>query len=299
MKAVIPAAGLGTRFLPASKNLPKELMPVFNKPVLQYVVEEALAPEGVDEVIVVNSHAKPQIEAYFEKDEALVAHLHAKGKNGLAALVEEASDLPVSFCYQDEALGLGHAVLQAKQQVGTDAFFVLLGDYFVPNKQMCKDMAAVSKAHGGASVIAVAPCPPADVSRYGIIGGEVVGSLTGEYKDDNNPGCVLKVNELVEKPSSDAAPSNLFIVGRYLLDPFIMELLETQETGAGGEIQLTDAMVRLLETHEMYALVVDPTSGCDAGTPETLAASSVRMVLEHPELVDGFFEALGTDSLTK
>lgn len=299
MKAVIPAAGQGTRFLPASKSVPKELMPIYNKPVLQYVVEEALAPRGVDEVIVVNSHEKSQIEAYFKPDPAYVSELRAKHKDALADLVEEAGNLPVSFCYQDQPLGLGHAVLQAKPFIDEDPFFVLLGDYFVPQKDMCKQMQAVSEIHNGASVIAVAPCPPEDVSRYGIVGGDMVGSLSGADASPNTPGAVLKVSSLVEKPSLNEAPSNLFIVGRYLLDPYILELLETQQVGAGGEIQLTDAMVRLLETHEMYAVVVTPSNGCDAGTPETLAASSVRMVLEHPELRDGFFEALGTDCLRK
>ena len=179
MKAIIPAAGLGTRFLPATKCTPKELLPVLDKPVIQYVVEEALEPEGVDGVVIVNSHEKPQIESYFSVDHAFESMLRKRGKTAEAARVHEASTLPVSFVYQDEARGLGHAVLQAADEIDRDPFFVLLGDYFVPDRQMCVRMAEVSREHGGASVIAVAPVPADQVSRYGIIAGECVGCLPG------------------------------------------------------------------------------------------------------------------------
>ena len=137
MKAIIPAAGLGTRFLPATKCSPKELLPVLDKPVIQYVVEEALEPEGVDGVVIINSHEKPQIEAYFSVDEDFESMLRERGKEKEAARVHDASTLPVSFVYQDEARGLGHAVLQAAGAIDDDPFFVLLGDYFVPGRQMC------------------------------------------------------------------------------------------------------------------------------------------------------------------
>ena len=165
MKAVIPAAGLGTRFLPATKCSPKELLPVLDKPVIQYVVEESLEPEGVDGVVIVNSHEKPQIEQYFSVDEAFESMLAERGKAAEAARVHEASTLPVSFVYQDEARGLGHAVLQAAEKIDGEPFFVLLGDYFVPDRKMCVRMAEVSREHGGASVIAVAPVPPEQVSQ--------------------------------------------------------------------------------------------------------------------------------------
>ena len=293
MKSIIPAAGLGTRFLPATKCSPKELLPVLNKPVIQYVVEEALEPEGVDGVVIVNSHEKPQIEQYFAEDAEFEGKLRSRGKEDLADAVHEAGALPVSFVYQDDPKGLGHAVYCAHSEMDGDPFFVLLGDYFVPDRQMCVNMATVSKAHGNASVIAVAPVPADQVSRYGIIAGECVESLPGVDAQGEEEGAVWKVTGLVEKPSPEEAPSHLFIVGRYLLSPRIMDLLATQGTGAGGEIQLTDAMERLLEEEEMYALVVDPDEGCDTGTPAAWAATNARMALADDTQVEAFKEALG------
>ena len=294
MKSIIPAAGLGTRFLPATKSTPKELLPVLNKPVIQYVVEEALEPEGVDGVVIVNSHAKPQIEAYFQPDEALDELLRSRGKVAEADALSEVEKLPVTFAYQDDPKGLGHAVLCAAEEVGDEPFFILLGDYFVPNRQMCVDMAKVSAEHGNCSVIAVAPVPADQVSRYGIIAGECIGSLPGVEASGEQEGAVWKVTGLVEKPAPEDAPSNLFIVGRYLLTPRVMELLKTQGPGAGGEIQLTDAMERLLEEEEMYAVVVNPLDGCDTGTPAAWAATNARLALENPSQVEAFKEGLGS-----
>ena len=296
MKAIIPAAGLGTRFLPATRVMPKELLPVLDKPVIQYVVEEALEPDGVDGVCIINSHEKPQIEAYFSVDEDFEAMLASRGKDALAAKVHEASSLPVTFAYQDDPKGLGHAVLCGAEAVGDEPFFVLLGDYFVPDRKMCVRMADISAAHGGASVIAVAPVPEDQVSRYGIIAGECVGCHPDYDAASEEEGAVWKVTGLVEKPKREEAPSHLFIVGRYLLTPRVMELLRTQTPGAGGEIQLTDAMQRLLADEEIYALVVDPDEGCDTGTPAAWAATNVRMALADPASVDAFYEALGRDA---
>ena len=296
MKAIIPVAGLGTRFLPGTKCIPKELLPVLNKPVLQYVVEESLAPEGVDECIIVNSHQKPQIEEYFSRDFELEELLISRGKENFAEDIKQAASLPVSFVYQDEPKGLGHAVWCAKDKVGSEPFFILLGDYFVPDHSMNKKMEQVSREHNGASVIAVAPVDISEVSRYGVISGECVGSLNNnELLNDTDEGAVWKVDGLVEKPAPEDAPSNLYIVGRYLLSPTIMQLLEDQTPGAGGEIQLTDAMERLLETEEMYAVVVDPTDGCDTGTPVAWAAASARIALSNTETHNEFCEALGVD----
>lgn len=296
MKAIIPAAGLGTRFLPATRIMPKELLPVLDKPVIQYVVEEALEPDGVDGVCIINSHEKPQIETYFSVDEDFEAMLASRGKDALAAKVHEASSLPVTFAYQDDPKGLGHAVLCGAEAVGDEPFFVLLGDYFVPDRKMCVRMADISAAHGGASVIAVAPVPEDQVSRYGIIAGECVGCHPDYDAASEEEGAVWKVTGLVEKPKREEAPSHLFIVGRYLLTPRVMELLRTQTPGAGGEIQLTDAMQRLLADEEMYALVVDPDEGCDTGTPAAWAATNARMALADPASVDAFYEALGRDA---
>lgn len=295
MKAIIPAAGLGTRFLPATKCTPKELLPVLDKPVIQYVVEEALEPSGVDEVVIVNSREKPQMETYFSPDPKFEDYLHAHGKDALAQKVHQAGELPVSFVYQDEPRGLGHAVWCAAQKVGDQPFLVLLGDYFVPDRQMCVRMQEVSQQHGGASVIAVAPVPADQVSRYGIIAGECVGSYGDSGATGEQEGAVWRVTGLVEKPAPEDAPSRLFIVGRYLLSPRIMDLLATQGKGAGGEIQLTDSMERLLEEEQMYALVVDPDEGCDTGTPAAWAATNARLALRDPQMAAAFKEALGDE----
>lgn len=295
MKAIIPAAGLGTRFLPATKCTPKELLPVLDKPVIQYVVEEALEPSGVDEVVIVNSREKPQMETYFSPDPKFEDYLHAHGKDALAQKVHQAGELPVSFVYQDEPRGLGHAVWCAAQKVGDQPFLVLLGDYFVPDRQMCVRMQEVSQQHGGASVIAVAPVPADQVSRYGIIAGECVGSYGDSGATGEQEGAVWRVTGLVEKPAPEDAPSHLFIVGRYLLSPRIMDLLATQGKGAGGEIQLTDSMERLLEEEQMYALVVDPDEGCDTGTPAAWAATNARLALRDPQMATAFKEALGDE----
>ncbi len=291
MKAVIPAAGLGTRFLPATKAVPKELLPILDKPVIQYVVEEALEPSQVDGVVIITSHDKPQIEGHFERSADFETLLESRGKQKEAQLIRNAGTMPVSFVYQDEPLGLGHAVHCAADEVGNEPFFVLLGDYVVPSHRMNLQMAEVSKRYGGASVIAVAPVKPEEVSRYGIIAGSCVGSLTEEPTDDEAPGAIWRISELVEKPAAEDAPSHLYVVGRYLLTPRVMELLADQEPGAGGEIQLTDAMERLLAEEDMYALVVDPQEGFDTGTPASWAASNVRMALKG-EMASDFREAL-------
>ena len=297
MKALIPAAGLGTRFLPATKRTPKELLPVLDKPVIQYVVEEALEPEGVDGVIIINSHEKPQMEEYFDRNATFEAYLRDHGKDDLADKVVAAESLPVSFTYQENPSGLGHAVLCGRDLVGDEPFLVLLGDYFVPERRMCVRMAEVSAAHGGASVIAVAPVPAEQVSRYGIIAGECIGSYPGTDGTGEEEGAIWRVTGLVEKPKAEDAPSHLFIVGRYLLTPRIMELLETQTPGAGGEVQLTDALQRLLADEEMYALVVDAAEGCDTGTPAAWAATNARLALADLAYRDAFLEEFGQKGL--
>ncbi|MGI6591038.1 MAG: UTP--glucose-1-phosphate uridylyltransferase [Eggerthellaceae bacterium] len=253
MKAVIPAAGLGSRFLPATKAIPKEMLPVVDKPVIQYIVEEGLA-SGADEVVIVNSREKQAIEKHFSPDPELVELLRSRGKNSYADAVEAAGNLNVSYVYQDEPLGLGHAVHCAAEKVGSEPFYVLLGDVVVPDNQMLIRMKAVSEAHGGASVIAVMAVPEEEVSRFGVIAGSAV--------TDN----VWKIDSLVEKPPLEEAPSNLAVFGRYLLSPRVMELLADVKPGAGGEIQLTDALDAVLQEEEMYALIVDPKEGFDTGT---------------------------------
>ena len=265
MKAVIPAAGMGTRFLPATKAIPKEMLPVGNKPVIQYVVEEALAASA-DEVIIVNSREKKAIEAHFAPDAELEATLRGKGKDALADSVAHAGSLPVSFVYQDEPLCLGHAAHCASEKTGNDAFYVLLGDVIVPGNEMLPRMKEVSDAHGGASVIAVLPVPEEEVSRFGVIAGVEV-----------EPG-VWKMSGIVEKPALEDAPSNLIVFGRYLLSPRVMELLANQAPGVGGEIQLTDALEAVMAEEEMYALVISPSEGYDTGTVESWFATNAALM---------------------
>ncbi|MDR1421307.1 MAG: NTP transferase domain-containing protein, partial [Coriobacteriales bacterium] len=276
MKAIIPAAGLGTRFLPATKAIPKEMLPVVDKPTIQYVVEEALAAEA-DEVIIVTNANKAAIAAHFSPDEQLVAHLEASGKADLAVAVRHAGSLPVSFVEQAEARGLGHAVLCAAEAVAStdppsQAFYVLLGDVIVPEARMLPRMCEISKTHNNASVIAVLRVPRSEVDRFGIIAGEPVTTDIDGVGDSATD--TWRVNALVEKPPVAQAPSDLAIFGRYLLSPRVMQILEHTAVGAGGEIQLTDALVELLATEEIYALIIDPKDGLDVGTiPDWIAAN--------------------------
>ena len=280
MKAVIPAAGLGSRFLPATKAQPKEMLPVVDKPAIQYIVEEAIA-SGADEVVIVNSHGKESIEKQFTADEELVGRMKAAGKDKYAAAVEHAGNLPVSYVYQEEPLGLGHAVHCAAQATGDDMFMVMLGDVLVPGNNICTRMVEISKEHDGASVIAVVPVPESEVSRFGVVGGTDLGDG------------VWKVTEMVEKPAVEDAPSNLAIFGRYLLSPAVMELLAETKPGAGGEIQLTDALVALMSREEVYAYVIDPEDGFDTGTVASWIEANVALAMRNPELASYLKGAIG------
>lgn len=264
MKALIPAAGLGSRFLPATKAQPKEMLLVVDRPVIQYVVEEGLA-SAADEVVIINSRDKKSIEEHFTPNPELEAELRARGKDKYADKVAHAGNLNVSYVYQDEPLGLGHAVHCAAEKTGNEPFFVLLGDVIVPDNQMLIKMKEVSDAHNGASVIAVLPVAEDQVDRFGVIDGEQVSEG------------VWKVNSLVEKPAVEDAPSNLAVFGRYLLTPRVMELLADAKPGAGNEIQLTDALDALLKEEEMYALVIDPEDGFDTGTVESWLDTNNRL----------------------
>ena len=270
MKALIPAAGLGTRFLPATKAVPKEMLMVVDKPCIQYVVEEGLA-SAADEVIIINSRDKKAIENHFSPAPEQVALLRGRGKQAYADAVEAAGNMAVSYVYQDEPLGLGHAVYCVHEKTAGEPFYVLLGDVLVPGNDMLPAMQEVSDAHGGASVIAVIPVSDEEVSRFGIIAGACVASPDG---GENTPGAVWKVSKLVEKPKLEDAPSHLAVFGRYLLSNRVMELLAEVKPGVGGEIQLTDALDAVLAEEEMYALVVDPNAGFDTGTPESWLATN-------------------------
>lgn len=280
MKAVIPAAGLGSRFLPVTKAQPKEMLPVVNKPAIQYIVEEAIDC-GAQEVVIVNSEGKGSIVEQFTPNTGLVEHLRSKGKGALADAVEHAGSLPVSYVYQDEPLGLGHAVHVASAKIQDDMFMVMLGDVLVPGNDVCPKMVEISQAHGGASVIAVVPVAPEEVDRFGIIGGEDLG------------GGVYRLTKMVEKPAREEAPSNLAIFGRYLLTPAVMDLLASTQPGAGGEIQLTDALVALLETEEVYAYVIDPAKGFDTGTIASWLAANVALAMRDEKLAAYLKDTVG------
>lgn len=264
MKALIPAAGLGSRFLPATKAQPKEMLLVVDKPAIQYVVEEGLA-SGADEVIIINSRDKKSIEEHFTPDPELEAELRSRGKDSYADKVAHAGSLNVSYVYQDEPLGLGHAVHCAADRIESEPFFVLLGDVLVPENNMLTRMKEISDEHNGANVIAVLPVPEAEVDRFGVIAGEEIA------------GDVWKVSALCEKPTPEEAPSNLAVFGRYLLSPRVMELRTEVKPGAGGEIQLTDALDEVLKEEEMYALVINEEDGFDTGTVESWLDTNNRL----------------------
>jgi len=270
MKAIIPAAGLGTRFLPVTKSQPKEMLPVVDKPVIQYVVEEAIAG-GVTDILIVTGRGKRAIEDHFDRSVELELELEAANKLEYLQTVQSIADLAeVFYVRQKEPRGLGHAVLCGAPLTDDEPFVVMLGDVLVPD---CSILPRLREVYDrtGASVIAVVPVPDADVSRYGVIAGESQGDG------------VWRVTGLVEKPLVDEAPSNLAIFGRYLLTPAIMEILAQTEPGKGGEIQLTDALVALLEREELYAVVIDPAEGYDTGTVLSWLEANVSLALASDE----------------
>jgi len=238
-KAVIPAAGLGTRFLPATKSTPKEMLPVVDKPAIQYVVEEAVKA-GLDDVLLITGRSKRTLADHFDAVPELEAALEAKGDLERLAKVRESTELGhVHFVRQGQPKGLGHAVLQAKHHVGHEPFAVLLGDDLIDERdELLSTMLALQERTGG-SVIALLEVPPAQISMYGCAAVEPF-----EGADDADQ---VKITGLVEKPPADEAPSNLAIIGRYVLNPAVFEVLERTEPGRGGEIQLTDALATLAD----------------------------------------------------
>lgn len=265
MKAIIPAAGLGTRFLPVTKAQPKEMLPVVKKPVIQYVVEEAVAA-GVTDVLIITGRGKRAIEDHFDRSVELEQLLERSGATEQLREVCAISDLAeVFYVRQKRPNGLGHAVLCGAGHVCDEPFFVLLGDVIVPRNDILPRLADVHERYGG-SVLSVTPVAPALVSRYGVIAGEEV-----------EPG-VWRVSDLVEKPAVDDAPSTLAIFGRYLLTPAIMKLIPNVRPGRGNEIQLTDALRELLKTETIHA-VVDPDPGFDTGNVLAWLEANVSLAL--------------------
>lgn len=240
-KAVFPAAGLGTRFLPATKASPKEMLPLVDKPLIQYVVEEAVA-SGIEEIVLVTGRGKRAIEDHFDVAFELEEDLKAKGKHKLLSEVQRIANL-VTFCYirQKKALGLGHAVLTAKRVVGEEPFAVLLGDDIIDSSEPAlRQMMMVYKRYP-ATILAIQKVPKTQTQHYGIIDGKRI--------EDG----VYLVKNLVEKPAPSEAPSNLAIIGRYILTPGIFTALESTKPGKGGEIQLTDGLKLLMDKQPIYA----------------------------------------------
>ena len=237
MKAVIPAAGLGTRFLPATKAQPKEMLPVYDKPTIQYVIEESVN-SGVDDILIVTGKGKRSIEDHFDRSFELEHHLKTKGKEDFLKEIEYISELAdIHFIRQKKQKGLGDAIYCAKKHVGNDPFVVMLGDTITKDKVPCTKQLIDIYNKYGKSVISLEEVPDEKVERYGIIGGEEI--------EDN----IYKIDKLVEKPPLRVAPSNLAIMGRYVLTPDIFDCIEDVEPGYGGEIQLTDALSKLDEIY--------------------------------------------------
>lgn len=270
MKAVIPAAGLGTRFLPATKAQPKEMLPVFNKPTIQYVVEEAVN-SGIDDIIIITGKGKRPIEDHFDKSFELEQNLENKGKFDYLEEVQAISNMAdIFYVRQKKQNGLGDAISCAKKHIGDEPFAVLLGDTITYSEKPCtKQLIDVYNKYGG-STIAIEKLPEYKIERYGIV--------DGVHVEDN----VYKVNNLVEKPKLEEAPSNLGITGRYVLTPDIFDKLDSIDFGVGGEIQLTDA---INEQDNVYATTFEGTI-YDIGNTMEWLKSSIDMALTHDDVRD-------------
>lgn len=276
-KAVIPAAGLGTRFLPATKAMAKEMLPIVDKPTIQFIVEEALA-SGIEDILIVTGKAKRPIEDHFDANFELESNLREKNKTDLLKLVEETTDVNLHFIRQSHPKGLGHAVLQAKAFVGNEPFVVMLGDDIMEDKIPLSKQLMNDYDETHASTIAVMKVPHEETSKYGIINPEAE-VAKGLYN----------VNNFVEKPTPEEAPSDLAIIGRYLLTPEIFHVLESQEPGAGGEIQLTDAIDTLNKTQRVFAREFTGKR-YDVGDKFGFMKTSIEYGLVHPEVKDNLRE---------
>jgi UTP--glucose-1-phosphate uridylyltransferase len=273
--AVIPAAGLGSRFLPATKAVPKELFPIGDQPAIQWVIDEALGA-GCDHIVVVSARSKPAIDAYFAADPDLLAALESKGKEDLAERLRAIGrDWRVDIVYQDDPKGLGHAVGCARNAVGDEPFAVLLPDELMSSSALLAQMNGVCAATGG-SVVAVVNVPRERVGSYGVI------DPAGELSSDG----VIAVRDLVEKPDPAQAPSNFILTGRYVLTADAWEEIDALAPGSGGELQLTDALRAQAARSPFHAVVADE-SRLDTGTPLGFLTASIELGLHSPELGPG------------
>jgi UTP--glucose-1-phosphate uridylyltransferase len=279
-KAVVPAAGLGTRFLPATKAQPKEMLPVVDKPAIQYVVEEAVR-SGIDDILIITGRGKKAIEDHFDRSVELEADLHAKGKDSLLAEVLDLANLAdIHYVRQGEALGLGHAVAIARKHVGDQPFAVMLGDDIMDeHSTVLTEMIEAHQRHGAAAVIACKQFPLEEISAYGSIA-----------YDEVEPR-LLKVKGIVEKPKPADAPSTWGVMGRYVFTPEIFESIDRTEPGAGGEIQLTDAIGGLLPDRDVYGYTFDE-GRYDIGSKLDYLRATVELALARDDLGPEFREWL-------
>jgi UTP--glucose-1-phosphate uridylyltransferase len=281
-KAVFPAAGLGTRFLPATKAQPKEMLPLVDKPLIQYVIEEAVAA-GVRNITIVTGRGKNAIEDHFDVSYELEQVLEARGKTDQLQEVREISNMiNVSYVRQKEALGLGHAIWVARDLIGSEPFAVMLGDDIIDSTVPCMKQMIDLFEKLQASIIATCEVPHAEIHHYGVIRGVPVDGFNGR---------VYRVQDVVEKPPASEAPSNLAIIGRYILTPEIFSFLEKTRTGSGGEIQLTDGIRMLLEQQPVYAYMFEGTR-YDAGDKLGFLKATVEFALRREDLGKEFREYL-------
>jgi UTP--glucose-1-phosphate uridylyltransferase len=288
-KAVFPAAGLGTRFLPATKTIPKEMLPVVDKPLIQYGVEEAIQ-SGIENIIIVTGRGKSSIEDHFDISFELEQLLASKKKNDVLSMVRSISDMSdVSYIRQKEALGLGHAVLRSKHLVGNEPFAVVLSDDIIASQTPCiRQLVEAYEAHG-ASVIALMEVPKDQISAYGVVDAEPV--TNGKFG-----GRLFKIRTMVEKPKAEDAPSNLAIIGRYVLTPDIFQCIESIEPGSGGEIQLTDGLKYMLRNRPVFGLKFEGKR-YDAGDKLGFLKATVEFALNRKDLGGAFREYLKGVSL--
>ena len=259
---------MGTRFLPATKAVPKELLPIIDTPALQLIIDEAVGA-GIDHVVVVTSHAKPAIEAYFDEAPEVVAKLRSTGRHEVADHIERIGrDVRISFAYQDVAMGLGHAVGCARAAVGDEPFAVLLPDEIMGDSSLLNQMCDVSAATGG-SVVGLKRVPMAEVSAYGVI------DPSGPLDEDG----VVRIRTMVEKPAMAESPSDLIIIGRYVLTPDVFDKIERVQPGAGGEIQLTDAL-RMQAADGPFNGVLSSVRRYDTGNPLGWLTAVVELALD-------------------
>jgi UTP--glucose-1-phosphate uridylyltransferase len=292
-KAVFPAAGLGTRFLPATKAQPKEMLPLVDKPIIQYGVEEALAA-GCDQIIIITGRGKTAIEDHFDVSYELEKMLEERGKKELLGVVRQISDMiHVAYVRQKEALGLGHAVLMARELVGPEPFAVLLADDVIDAQKPCLKQMMEVFAETQSSVIAALEVNGPAISAYGVLDAQPV-AVRGPFD-----GRLYGVKNLVEKPKPQEAPSNLAIIGRYILTPRIFETLEKTSLGAGGELQLTDGLRNLLQAGERIYGYTFEGKRHDAGDKLGFLKATVEFALKRPDMGKQFADYLRSLDLGK